>query len=47
MPKFDGDVADLKLDLQKLQKQRVPSLEEINSTNKKATFADLLVSLKE
>ncbi len=46
MEEFSGDPTDLNLDLQKLQEERIPSLEEINSSNKKATFADLFASIK-
>ena len=42
MKEFEGDPNDLNLDLSALEKERIPTIEEINEKNKTATFADLL-----
>ncbi len=45
MELFEGDVNELTLDLKALEKERIPSTEEINASNKRNTFADLLIAL--
>lgn len=42
MKEFEGDPNNLNLDLSALEKERIPTIEEINEKNKTATFADLL-----